>query len=378
MNSPPVQSPPRGPVVLQPRPLRPLRMIFAAGVLAALAVWTLFFRHPPAGGAEVVEISGEEQGTLFHIKIAGTDLTTQRVEAVTAAIGDCLGRINREMSLWDPASEICRFNESPAGTPFAASTGFASVARFALSLAGQTGGAFDPTIGPLIRLWGFGPGGVRTNDPPADEQRAAAARVGWRRVTVAPDGRIAKDADGVQLDLNAVAQGYSVDLVSSRILALGHTNFFVEIGGEVYASGLNALGRPWRIGIDQPRYDAVPGERLEGVMNVSGVGVATSGDYRHFRREDRGPSISHIFDPRTGRPVAREQTSVTAIAPDCMTADGLSTTLFVLGPDEGLRWLAKNHPEAHALFIVSRSDGEFDEIPSPGFSAATGYRLIHP
>lgn len=373
---------PREPVLLQPRRPNPVRMLVAAGVLAALAVWTLWFRqpnsptrHPPAG--ELIEISGDEQGTQFHIKIFDANLPTQRVEAASAAIGDCLAEINREMSLWDPRSEISRFNREPAGPPFAAATSFVAVTRFALDLAGQTGGVFDPTIGPLIKLWGFGPGGGRTNEPPADEQRAVAARVGWRHVTTPAADRLAKDADGVQLDLNAVAQGYSCDLVASRIAALGFTNFFVEIGGEVYASGHNSQGEPWRIGIDQPRYDAVPGERIEGVLHVTDVGVATSGDYRHFRKESSGRSISHIFDPRTGRPVEREQTSVTVVAPDGMTADGLATALFVMGPEEGLRWLEQAHPEACALFIVFRGDGRCEEIPSRRFQQVTGYRPMN-
>jgi len=360
------------PVVIQPRRMEPRKIAVVGGILVALTVWALWFRPPPATPVETVELSGEVQGTFFHIRLADPSLSTQRLDAVGTAVRQSLDEINRQMSLWDPESEICRFNRAPPGSPFPVAAGFAACTRFALDLARQSGGAFDPTLRPLLRLWGFGgPEGPRTDDPPEADQRAAFAKAGWRRVTLEPGG-LRKDADGVELDLNAVAQGYSVDVVSRRILELGVTNFFVEIGGEVYVSGRNASGSPWRIGIDEPRPDALPGEHLAGILHISGCAVATSGGYRNRRAGAGGRAVTHIFDARTGRPSARERLSVTAVADDCLTADGLSTALFILGPDEGLPWLATHYPGAEALFVsMAGDDGPVTTRASPGFLRRT-------
>ena len=359
-------------VVLQPRRVEPRKILTVGGLLVALAAWTLWGRTPRAPAVEAVGLSGEVQGTLFHIRLAEPALSTQRLDAVGAAIRQTLDEVNRQMSLWDPESEICRFNRAPAGDAMPVAEGFAACTRFALDLARQSGGAFDPTIRPLLRLWGFGgPEGPREDDPPEAEQAAARAKCGWPRLTL-DGGGLRKGADGVELDLNAVAQGYSVDAVSRRILDLGVTNFFVEIGGEVFASGRNASGDPWRIGVDEPRPDAMPGEHLAGILHVSGCAVATSGGYRNRRPGAGGGTVTHIFDARTGRPSPRERLSVTVVAPDCLTADGLSTTLFILGPDEGLPWLATNHPSAEALFVsMADDDGPVTMRSSPGFLRQT-------
>ncbi len=365
-------------MVIQPRRMEPRKIVTVGGILLALAAWSMWGRAPLAPAVEAVELSGEIQGTFFHIRLAEPSMPTQQLDAVGAAIRQTLEDVNRQMSLWDPESEICRFNRSAPGSAVAVSEGFATCTRLALDLAQRSGGAFDPTIRPLLRLWGFGgPEGPRTEEPPEADHAAARARCGWRNVTLDASG-LRKHADGVELDLNAVAQGYSVDAVALRILALGVTNFFVEIGGEVYVSGRNASGDPWRIGVDEPRPDAMPGDHLAGILHVSGCAIATSGGYRNRRAGTGGRTITHIFDARTGRPSHRERLSVTVVAPDCLTADGLSTTLFILGPDEGLPWLAANHPDAEALFVsMAGDDGPVSARSSPGFLRRTSMTPGH-
>jgi thiamine biosynthesis lipoprotein len=336
--------------------VEPRKIVTVGGILVALAAWSMWGRTPTTPAVDAVELSGEVQGTFFHIRLAEPALSTQRLAAVSTAVREILDGINRQMSLWDPESSLCRFNRAPAGPSMPIPEDFAACTRFALELAQTSGGAFDPTLRPLLRLWGFGgPEGPRTDAPPEAEQEAVRARCGWRLIGL-DSGGLRKSADGVELDLNAVAQGHSVDVVARQILAMGVTNFFVEIGGEVFVSGRNASGDPWRIGIDEPRPDSLPGEHLAGILHISGCAVATSGGYRNRRTDAGGSSITHIFDARTGRPSPRERLSVTVVAPDCLTADGLATTLFILGPDEGLPWLATNHPSAEALFVAMTGD----------------------
>ena len=364
------------PILLQPRRPPWWKMLIPALVVLALIGWSIHRGRQQAGrdGPELVEMRGETQGTYFTIKFVPPTLSTAQVEAVGQALEECFAGIDRQMSAYQEDSEICAFNRSTSSEPFAVTASFADVVRFGLALSAKSDGLFDMTIAPLVNLWGFGPGGSRAATPSEADLLAARARVGWTNLTVTADGRLRKARPDLVLDVNAVAQGYTVDAVSRLLTGFGLTNHMVEVGGEVFASGLNVSGEPWRIGVDRPRLDAVPGKELQGVLHVSGLAVSTSGDYRHYRRDEQGALVAHIIDPRTGRPTRRPQCSVTVVAPDCMTADGLATALYVMGPEAGLQWLPQAWPAAEALFIVRASDGRFEERATPGFREKTGYR----
>ena len=253
------------------------------------------------------------------------------------------------------------------------SPAFGRVLDLALDLSRASDGAFDPTVAPLVNLWGFGTHGRPDRTPDAAAMDTARARVGWPHVTRSGANAIGKDRPGVELDLSAIAKGYGVDAAGGVLDAAGVTNYFVEIGGEVRAAGRNAAGQPWRIGIDRPARDALPGDDLAGVLHLTGGAVATSGDYRNFFAASDGRVYAHIFDPRAGRPIESPPTSVSVLAPDCLLADGLATTLFVMGPEEGLAWLPRHYPQAEALFVVRQPDGSFRERSTPGFPRAGGY-----
>lgn len=359
---------------IQPRPLRPLKMLWVGGLLVALFIWGA--RRRPADtsaqSAQALRMEGLTMGTTWSVRIADPRARPSDLPALRKRVEDVLSEINRQMSAYDPASEISRFNETAAGAPFPVSAAFAEVVRFALDLAERSGGAFDPTVGPLVELWGFGRSGPRETTPPAEEIEAARARVGHRLVALDAEGRLIKRAPGARLDLNAVAKGYGVDAAARALEEAGLRHFFVEVGGEVVARGERPGGGPWRIGVDSPRPDQAPGEALQRVLRLSDVAVATSGDYRNFRRDETTGEINtHIFDPRTGRPVRRMAGSVTVVADRCLTADGLATALYVMGPDEGLAWLPRAYPECEALFLLRREDGTIEERATPGFVART-------
>ena len=368
------------PVLLQPRRPPGWKILVPALVILALMAWSIHRgRQQAATGraaAEVVEITGETQGTYFTVKFVPPTGWTGRVDTVGRALQECFAGIERQMSAYVPDSEISAFNRSTSTAPFAVSAAFAEVVRFGLTLSEKSSGVFDMTVGPLVNLWGFGPADTR-GDTPADEDTAAArARVGWTNLSVTADGRLRKARPDLVLDVNAVAQGFTVDAASRVLSGFGLTDHMVEVGGEVFASGLNGARQRWRIGVDRPRPDAWPGEELQGVLSVSGFAVSTSGDYRHYREDAKGATLSHIIDPRTGQPVRRPQCSVTVVAPDCLAADGLATALSAMGPEAGLAWLPAAWPTAEAMFIVRTPNGRFAERFTPGFRARTGYHAM--
>lgn len=360
------------PHVIQPRRVRPWQMLWAGGLIVALFVWTVHLRAPTRPSAEAHTLNGLTMGTTWTIRIADPNLRPEDLPSLRAEVEAVFVEINRQMSTYDPASEISRFNDGPAGVERTVSAEVARVARFALNLAEKSGGAFDPTIGPLVELWGFGRPPPRPQPPSDAEIAEVLEAVGYRKVTLTEDGRLSKAHGRLRLDLNAVAKGYGADAAAEVLSRRRLRNFYVEVGGEVVARGERPGGGPWRIGVDRPEADSPPGAAIERVLHVRDFAVATSGDYRNFRRDEAtGEPYAHIFDPRTGRPVRRMAGSVTVIAEDCLKADGLATALYVLGPDEGIAWLGLNFPEADALFILRRPDGTLEQRGTAEFDART-------
>jgi len=312
---------------------------------------------------------GETMGTGYSIRIAGS-VRKHDLDILHDAIESVLRDVNRQMSTWDRESEISRFNHSVSTAPFACSPAFAEVVQESLQLSASTGGAFDPTLQPLLNLWGFGSEGNDRRIPSDEELAAARASTGWEKIGT--DGRsfIAKSEPEVSLALGAIAKGYGVDQLAGLMEKAGHQNWFVEIGGEVAVHGMNPDGEPWRIGIQYPSTNPMD-DQLQGILHLTDGAIATSGDYRNYI-EDEGVIYSHILDPRTGRALRSDVASVTVIAPRCMNADGAATALFVLGAEEGLRWV-EEQPDLEALFLLRAEGGEIIEKFSSGFRKATAY-----
>ena len=166
------------------------------------------------------------------------------------------------------------------------------------------------------------------------------------------------------LDLSSIAKGYGVDQVAELVRREGFTDFIVEIGGEVRAGGTRRDGRPWRVGINRPRADALPDE-LYRVAFLRDEAFATSGDYRNFFARD-GVRYSHVLDPRTGRPVTNRVVSVSIRAPDCTLADGLATAVMVMGAEAGLA-LVERLDGVEGLVVVETPEGGLQDHPSTGF-----------
>ena len=316
-------------------------------------------------------LTGQTMGTTYSIRIAQADLTSRELQALQESIDSVLEEVNRQMSTYRPDSEISRFNQAAARTPMAVSADFGQVVQKALELAEATGGAFDPTVGALVNLWGFGPDGTISKRPAPEQVEAVRGTVGHRHLSLETGNRLSKEIDGLKLDLGAIAKGFGVDQVAALLRKNRLQNFIVEIGGETLAEGLNAQGEPWRVGVLRPDFT---GSELQGVARLTGGrAIATSGNYRNFFRDEDGVLQAHIIDPRTAAPAQRAVASVSVWAADCLTADGLATALVVLGPEEGLRLLNSRFPGVEALFILSRPGNRFEELSTPGFAAALQY-----
>ena len=316
-------------------------------------------------------LSGDTMGTRYSVTLSGY-LSRNAISQLQRQIDTQLIEVNRQMSTWDADSEISRFNQAVGSTSFETSKGFATVVGRALDLSASTGGAFDPTLQPLLNLWGFGSGGNERTVPTDAEIAKTKAQTGWRKVRVEEGSKLWKSDPDIQLALGAIAKGYGADVVGQWLDEKGYENWFVEIGGEVVVRGLNPDKVPWRIGIQTPTTNPVD-QSLQGIVHLSGGAVATSGDYRNYIIED-DVIYSHILDPRSGRAVLSDTASVTVVAPLCMDADGIATALFVMGADEGRVWV-EQRPGVEALFLVRTDEGEIIEKFSSGFKVTTSYTV---
>ncbi|MEI6891189.1 MAG: FAD:protein FMN transferase [Pontiella sp.] len=342
-----------------------IQMVLGFVLVLVLGVGTMMrtpsVKNPSTGG--------ETMGTGYSIKISGKLKDTQLKE-ISTQVNLALVDLNQQMSTWDPTSEISRFNHSQTLEPFPCSEEFARVVESALELSRNTQGAFDPTLQPLLNLWGFGSEAEASGIP--DDQAIAVIQeiIGWEKIKVETASTLRKTEPDVSLALGAIAKGYGVDMVGHILERAGLENWFVEIGGEVVVRGLNPDGVPWKIALLFPSMNPLD-LRLQGIVHLTNGAIATSGDYRNYIEEE-GVVYSHILDPRTGKAVRSATASVTVYAPNCMLADGTATALFVMGPEEGLAWVERTE-QVEALFLIRTDAGEIIEKFSSGFEESTGY-----
>lgn len=336
--------------------------------LAGLAVFPGGSVH--ADDLPAVRWEGRTMGSPYTVQITGTNLPPVLVDVLRAEIEQRLLEVNRQMSHYAPESEISRFNRAPARTPFKVSPGFARVVRFSLEMNRRSLGAFDPTLAPAINLWGFGEKTDRRAVPPEADLAAAMAKTGCARLVVTDRDELIKDIPELTINLSAVAKGFGVDEMVRVLRGHGFTNLYASIAGEVRVLGRNARGTPWQVGIATPVAHWNENDPMATVASLSDRALSTSGDYQKFFTDAQGRRLCHILNPRTGWPVQNNVGGVSVVAPDSMTADALGTTLFVLGVEEGLRFIDAR-PDCAALFIVRDPAGGFRQVPSARFAELT-------
>lgn len=306
-------------------------------------------------------IQGNTMGTVYTIRVASLPAGLS-LAALARDIETELERVNAAMSTYREDSEISRFNRGPADTWLRVSPELVAVVMAGQAIGEASQGAFNITVGKLVRTWGFGPAGQREAPPsPAAIQNAQSAiKASALQVRLEPPALL-KELPDLEIDLSAIAKGHGVDRLATLLEAAGIDNYLVDIGGDLRTRGRRHDGTVWRIGIERP---LISGRQVQQVLGMSqDAAVATSGDYRNFFEAD-GERYAHIVDPRTGTPVTSKLSSVSVIADDCTTADAWATALTVMGPEAGYE-LATSQGLA-ALFI--RRDGEtFSERMTPAF-----------
>ena len=303
-------------------------------------------------GKEEVLLQGRTMGTTYNIKVVGIKAQVEALN-LKQKIDTVLKQVNQEMSTYINTSEISKFNQSSSTESIEVSPGFARVLKESIRLGQLSEGKLDITVGPLVNLWGFGPD-QRPDKVPSDELLTLTKkRVGLQNI-VLQGNQLSKKIPDLYIDLSTTAKGYGVDVVAELIEKNGITNYLVEIGGELRLRGFKSTGELWAIAIEKP----LTNERsVQELIIPKDNAMATSGDYRNYFEAD-GRRFSHIIDPDTGEPIDHNLVSVTVIHPSSMTADGLSTTLMVMGMEKGMAFAVKNN--LAALFI-SKTENGFDE-----------------
>lgn len=289
--------------------------------------------------AEYRTASGAVWGTTYHITYcADRDLT----DSILAQ----MRQVELSLSAFDAQSLVSKINDNRSD---AVDHHFRSVFAVAKSVYDLSGGAFDPSVGPLVQLWGFG------KDKTAAEPDSAAIAATLQRVCFGRcyiDGdRLVKPRPDVVLDFSAIAKGYGVDCVAQMLRHNGVTDFMVEIGGEVAVSGVNPRSQPWHIMVDAPQRDTAPGDSAIQVLELTDEAVATSGNYRNYRRTASGQIYGHTINPHTGLPAESTVLSATVVCATCVEADALATACMVLAPDSALVMLSRAN--ARALLVVA-------------------------
>ncbi len=330
-----------------------MRKYIAICVAAIVAAAIMIFRQTGDAPAVYRTASGVVWHTTYNITYESSRDLGDSIIAVT-------GGIDMSASMFNPRSVLSRINNNSSNC---ADSMVAKLLQRSQEINRETGGAFDPTIAPVMRLW-------RTQDTVATLPDEAAIDsvmqfVGMDKVRLANGNQVIKSDSRLQLDFNAIAKGLGCDEVGRMLKRNGVTNYLVEIGGEITASGVNERGLPWHVSIDLPiesNDTVVHSSAL--VLQLDKGGIATSGNYRNYKIVD-GRKVAHIIDPRTGHTAISNLLSATVIATDCMNADAYATALMVMGLDRA-RKFADDRNDLSVVLIYADADDRLQVWRSPG------------
>lgn len=287
-------------------------------------------------------LSGPTMGSrftaLFYTE-PGRDL-----EPIRQALAEAVERVEQQMSLWRPDSELSRLNAAPLDTWLPLSPALLRVVDAGLNVGLLSAGAFDISLGAPVQAWGFGPPGTATAGAPAHPHRRGALELDRA-------GSRLRKHHPLALDLNGIAKGHGVDRLAETLDGFGIPAYLVGIDGEMRARGRKPDGQPWAVALEQPLHGR---REVRGVVELQDAAIATSGDYRHWVEQD-GKRLAHTFDPATAAPLRNPLASVSVIATSCMLADAWATALMVSGPEHGPKLAQARGLEA--IFLIREGDG---------------------
>lgn len=304
-----------------------------------------------------IHFQGEAQGTYYAITYY--DAENRQLQG---QIDSILQAFDQVASLWVENSEISRINRNEVEGPL--SVMMLEMLEASAGVYATSGGAFDITVGPLVNAWGFG---FRHQQMPDAEMVDSLVQfVGFEKLEWTAE-RLSKAVPEVEIDLNAIAQGFSVDVIGKYLKAKGISDFLVDVGGEVLASGKKPDGELWRVGIEKPAESASAERSLESIVAFTDKALATSGSYRKFY-EKEGMKYSHTIDPRTGYPVQHSLLSASVLAENATLADAWATAFMVMGMEETIA-LLPSLPGLEVFLIYADETGAYQQWASEGMQA---------
>ncbi len=339
-----------------------IQMTFRSHIITMLSIVLLLLLAlaTPPSSARQYTVTGRTMGTFYSIKFISMEEQSPAIWQQRAEIR--LKEVNAKLSIYNPNSEISKFNLYPANQSFELSNDFYRVLLESQHLYKITNGAWDGTVKPLVDLWGFGTKDRSDTLPQVSQIQEALARTGFHKLTLTGHLLTKKEA-AITLDLGSIAKGYGVDAIAHLFSSNGIKNFLVEIGGELVGSGKNKKGHPWVVGISRPDKNGLS-PALYKIIGLENMAIATSGNYRNFF-EKEGQIFSHIINPKTGFPVENRVVSTSVIAENCTIADGLATALMVMDVKKSID-LVNSIPNTECL-IIQKQDNQFISTQSDKF-----------
>ena len=314
-------------------------------------VWWIRDSDKAGGNWEKMEITGSTMGTTYQVKYLVEEPVDYKL-----SIDSLLIDFNQCLSTYIGDSEISNFNQGTLHRfkrPY-----FYEMLLQSRQLSAITEGAFDPTVMPLVAAWGFGPDAGSIPEP---QQVDSLLDVVGFDLIFFDEEAVCKLKQQVQLDFSAIAKGYAVDLVMKMMKEKGLDNIFVEIGGEIAASGVNDRNQPWAVFIEKP----VENDRaVQAVASLDNIALATSGNYRNFYIKD-GKKYAHTISPYTGNPVQHNLLSASVFANSCAAADAYATAFMVMGMEQA-KEIVNQQPDVEAYFIYSGQEGQLLTYASEG------------
>lgn len=301
------------------------------------------------------KFGGETQGTYYAITYYSPDSLNLQPQ-----IDSLLNRFDSSLSTYKPNSIISRMNQND--TSAVADKSLLEVWKKSMEVSEISNGAFDITVAPLVNAWGFGfTDRMKVNKQIVD---SLLPLIGYKKVKMV-NGKVLKNDPRMQFDFNAIAQGYSVDVVAMFLESKNIKRYLVDIGGEVLGKGLKTDGKAWNVAIETPSKNEDDERKVEIVLKLEDKAISTSGNYRKYY-EENGIRYSHTINPTTGYPVEHSMLSASVIANDCMTADAFATVFMVWGLEKSKEFLNK-HKELEAYFIYANEQGINESYHTPGF-----------
>lgn len=344
-----------------------LKKIFFPSILIGCLLFVLFknknnnlVKREHSHDIELTTIKGLTMGTYYVVKYIDQTNPSISPNKIQDLIESDLDEINRQMSTYIKDSEISKFNQLKSQDTFIISPWFQEVLSFSIKLTKKTFGYFDPTVGPLVNIWGFGPNKSK-EIPDHKKIKETLSFVGIDKLVLNKD-KISKKHPKLYLDLSSIAKGFAVDQLSTHLLELGLENHLIEIGGELKAHGYrnNDKNESWIIGIEKP----IEKRSVHELIKLHNLSIATSGDYRNFTSTDSG-NLTHTINPKTGRAISTDLVSVSLLAESCMEADAIATALLVMGQKKALQF-AKEQQLA-TMFITKTHEGALKTIITDSF-----------